>query len=101
MIPEKMMMLGKKSNSIRALFEYGKKRKAEIGKENVYDFSIGNPSIPAPAKVNETLIRMLNEKDSVALHGYTSNAGDTAVRSAIASNIKSASGSIPMRTTFT
>ncbi|MBQ1465745.1 MAG: pyridoxal phosphate-dependent aminotransferase [Eubacteriaceae bacterium] len=88
MISEKMMMLGKKSNSIRALFEYGKKRRAEIGDENVYDFSIGNPSVPSPAKVNETLIRMLTEKDSVALHGYTSNAGDTAVRSAIASNIQ-------------
>ena len=69
MINEKMRALGAKRSVIRELFEYGKKRKAEIGEENVYDFSLGNPSVPAPKEVNEALIKMLSEGDSVALHG--------------------------------
>ena len=57
-INEKMMGLGAKSSVIRELFEYGKKRKAEIGDDKVFDYSIGNPSVPAPAKVNETLVKI-------------------------------------------
>ena len=53
MISEKMMQLGKKSSIIREIFEYGKKRKMEIGAENVFDFSIGNPSVPAPKELSE------------------------------------------------
>jgi aspartate aminotransferase len=63
-INEKMMGLGAKSSVIRELFEYGKKRKAEIGDENVFDYSIGNPSVPAPAKVNETLVKIITETDT-------------------------------------
>ncbi len=81
---EKMKELGSKRSAIRELFEYGKKRKAEIGENRVFDFSIGNPSVPTPEKVRETLIRLLNEKDSVALHGYTSAQGDRNVRISIA-----------------
>ena len=55
MISEKMMGLGKKSSVIREIFEYGKKRKAEIGAENVYDFSLGNPSVPAPEEVTKIM----------------------------------------------
>ena len=55
MISEKMMNLGKKSSVIREIFEYGKKRKAEIGAENVFDFSLGNPSVPAPEEVTEIM----------------------------------------------
>lgn len=83
-INEKMMGLGAKSSVIRELFEYGKKRKAEIGDDKVFDYSIGNPSVPAPSKVGETLARLITESDPVKLHGYTSAAGDVGVRSAIA-----------------
>ena len=87
MINQKMRELGAKRSVIRELFEYGKKRKAEIGEENVYDFSLGNPSVPAPSQVNESLINMLCEENSVLLHGYTSAQGDAGVRTAIADYI--------------
>ncbi len=87
MLNEKMMELGKKSSVIREIFEYAKKRKAEIGEDKVFDFSIGNPSIPAPAKFTETLMRLVSEGDPVALHGYTSAQGDMGTRSAIAERI--------------
>ena len=83
-INEKMYALGAKSSIIREIFEYGKKRKAEIGEDNVYDFSLGNPSVPAPDEVNESLVKMLTDIDSVSLHGYTSAVGDNGVRAAIA-----------------
>ena len=54
-VSEKMYELGSKRYAIRELFEYGKKRAAEIGAENVYDFSLGNPTVPAPECVNETI----------------------------------------------
>jgi len=87
MINEKMMGLGKKRSVIREIFEYGNKRRQEIGKENVYDFSLGNPSIPAPEIVKETILSLITEKDPIALHGYTSAQGDLGVRTAIAENI--------------
>ncbi|MBQ6824930.1 MAG: pyridoxal phosphate-dependent aminotransferase [Clostridia bacterium] len=86
-ISQKMLGLGKKSSVIREIFEYSKKRKAEIGAENVYDFSIGNPSVPAPAIVNDTMMRLLSEGDPVVLHGYTAAAGDPAVRQKLADAI--------------
>ena len=55
MINQKNVELGRKRSSIRELFEYGKKRKAEIGEDKVFDFSIGNPSVPAPAEVQNAL----------------------------------------------
>ena len=76
MLNEKMVALGTQRSVIRELFEYGKQRAAEVGPENVFDFSIGNPSVPAPDRVNETAIKLLNEMDSVVLHGYTSAHGD-------------------------
>ena len=87
MINEKMMGLGKKRSVIREIFEYGNKRRAEIGAENVFDFSLGNPSIPAPKQVNEIMVKLLTEKDPVMLHGYTSAQGAPAVRQAIADDI--------------
>ncbi len=87
MISEKMLALGKKSSVIREIFEYSKKRKAEIGEDKVFDFSLGNPSIPAPECVNETIKKLINEKDSVLLHGYTSAPGDLEVRKTLAENI--------------
>ena len=87
-----MQMLGAKRSVIRELFEYGKKRKAEIGAENVFDFSLGNPSVPAPKEVNENLVKLINEESSIVLHGYTSAQGDAAVRAAIANYINETQG---------
>lgn len=78
---------GQVRSAIRELFEYGKKRKAEIGEENVFDFSLGNPSVPAPKEVEEELIRLIKSTDPVALHGYTSAQGDFSVRKKIADNL--------------
>lgn len=89
MINEKMASLGKKRSVIREIFEYAKLRRAEIGDENVFDFSIGNPSVPTPKAVTDTMERLINEKDPVALHGYTSAQGDLGVRQAIANHIES------------
>ena len=89
MLNEKMVALGTQRSVIRELFEYGKQRAAEVGPENVFDFSIGNPSVPAPDCVNETAIKLLNEMDSVVLHGYTSAQGDAGVRKMIADSINS------------
>ncbi len=92
MVNEKMRDLGARRSVIRELFEYGKKRKTEIGAENVFDFSIGNPSVPSPAAVNEVLMRLLTEKDPVSLHGYTSAQGDAGVRRAIADYVEKTHG---------
>ncbi len=92
MLNEKMLQLGTKSSVIREIFEYAKKRRAEIGDDKVFDFSIGNPSIPAPQSVTDAIERLCREKDPVALHGYTSAVGDLGVRTKIADYIKSQFG---------
>ena len=84
MVNERNIQLGKNRSTIRELFEYGKKRKAEIGEENVYDFSLGNPSVPAPEEVREALNEIVNTYDPVFLHGYTSAQGDYSVRATLA-----------------
>ena len=89
MLNERMVALGTQRSVIRELFEFGKIRAAEVGAENVFDFSIGNPSVPAPECVNETAIRFLQEMDPVVLHGYTSAQGDALVRKQIADNLNS------------
>ena len=87
MVSNEMYELGAKSSVIREIFEFGKKRAAEIGRENVYDFSLGNPSVPAPEKVNETIRRLTEEMSPCALHGYTSAVGDNETRQAIADEL--------------
>ncbi|MDE6850039.1 MAG: pyridoxal phosphate-dependent aminotransferase, partial [Clostridia bacterium] len=87
MINQTNVNYGKTRSVIRELFEYGKKRKAEIGEENVYDFSLGNPSVPAPDEVRNELVNLITGSDTVALHGYTSAQGDFSVRKAIADNL--------------
>lgn len=82
-----MLGLGSKRSIIREIFEYSKTRAKEIGAENVYDFSLGNPSVPAPMEVNDAIRELLATKDSVLLHGYTSAQGDAEVRTAIAKQI--------------
>lgn len=86
MINEKMYGLGDEPSVIRELFAYGLERKAEIGAENVFDYSIGNPSVPAPALVRETLEELLT-LDPVELHAYSPAAGLPPVRQAIADSI--------------
>lgn len=87
MLNERMVALGTQRSVIRELFEFGKIRAAEVGAENVFDFSIGNPSVPAPELVNETAIKLLQDMDPVVLHGYTSAQGDAIVRKQIADNL--------------
>ena len=82
-----MVGLGTQRSGIRELFEYGKKKAAEVGPENVFDFSIGNPSVPAPDSVNETSMKIIRETDPIILHGYTSAQGDPIVRQRIADSI--------------
>ena len=89
---KKMFGLGNKRSIIREIFEYSKTRAAEIGAENVYDFSLGNPSVPAPEEVNLAISELLREKDSVLLHGYTSAQGDLGVRKTISDNINARFG---------
>lgn len=84
MINEKMLKLGTKRSIIREIFEYGKQRKAEIGAENVYDFTLGNPSIPAPKEINDAVIKNLSRSDA---HGYTSAVGDNKLRENIANDL--------------
>ena len=84
---EKMKHLGQVRSVIRETFEYGLRRKAEIGEENVFDFSLGNPSVPGPKEVDEAIVNAVKETSSVALHGYTSAPGAAATKAAIAHDI--------------
>lgn len=82
-----MFGLGNKRSIIREIFEYSKMRGAEIGSDKVYDFSLGNPSVPAPVEVNETIAQLMATESSVLLHGYTSAQGDATVRKVISDRI--------------
>ena len=86
MVSERMKGLGSARSVIRELFEYGKLRAAQVGAENVYDFSIGNPSVPAPAAINEQAIRLLREQPDL-VHAYTSAQGDLAARQRLADSL--------------
>ena len=87
-----MAQLGNRPSVIREIFEYSNRRKTQIGADKVFDFSLGNPSIPAPQIVDDTIKRLIETVDSVVLHGYTSAQGDMSVRSQIAQNIKTRFG---------
>ncbi|MGN1002542.1 MAG: pyridoxal phosphate-dependent aminotransferase [Oscillospiraceae bacterium] len=91
MLPEKTLGWGKSRSCIRELFEYGCRRKAEIGEDKVFDFSLGNPSIPAPPCVNQAIAELI-QGDSVALHGYTSAPGLASLRAAIAGDMRARYG---------
>ena len=86
MVSERMLGLGTARSVIRELFEYGKQRAAIVGAENVYDFSLGNPSVPAPNAVNETAIRILKENPDI-IHCYTSAQGDAGARQRFADSL--------------
>ena len=85
---QRMFELGSKRSVIREIFEFGRKRKQEVGAENVYDFSLGNPSVNPPEQVENVLEELLKKEDPTALHGYTSAQGDLSVRTAICNYIK-------------
>ena len=88
MIAEKMQNMVKNSSAIRAMFEEGNRLAKIYGAENVFDFSLGNPNVPAPQAVKDAIIEILNEEDPVVLHGYTnSNAGYEDVREAVAASL--------------
>ncbi len=87
-----MYELGSHRSVIRDLFEFGKKRAAEVGADKVYDFSLGNPNVPAPDGVKAAAERLLAMPDNTVLHGYTSAQGDAEVRKAVADNINARFG---------
>lgn len=87
MINQKAYELGSNRSCIRELFEYGRARAAIVGAENVFDYSLGNPSIPAPKEVDDAIRQILLDTPSLAVHGYTSAVGDLATRQAIADDL--------------
>lgn len=87
MFNEEAYALGANRSCIRELFEYGRSRAAQVGAENVFDFSLGNPSIPAPAGVRDAIAQLLEDTDSLQLHGYTTAVGDLQTRQAIAHDL--------------
>lgn len=88
MIAKKMQSMVANSSAIRAMFEEGNRLAQIYGRENVFDFSLGNPNVPAPKEVKDAIIEILNEEDPVVLHGYTnSNAGYAEVRQAVADSL--------------
>ena len=92
MYNKRMQNLGSNRSVIRELFEYGKIMASKVGKENVFDFSIGNPNVPAPSSVKESLLKYIEYPDSTVIHGYTSAQGDASVRKTISDHIKDAFG---------
>ena len=87
MIAEKMKPFIRNNSAIRMMFEEGNRLKALYGPENVFDFSLGNPSVPAPECVKEAIIEIVNEEDPLVVHGYMSNAGFEDVRQTIAGSL--------------
>lgn len=83
-----MKELGTRRSTIRELFEYGKIMKEKVGAENVFDFSLGNPSTPPPSEVTDAMVKLINQTDPCTLHGYSSAQGDKGVREKIARDLK-------------
>ena len=87
MLNENAYALGANRSCIRDLFEYGCQRAAVVGRENVFDYSLGNPSIPSPPEVDQAVRDILSDTDSLLIHGYTSAVGDYAARKAISDDL--------------
>lgn len=92
MINPNAYALGANRSCIRDLFEYGRQRAAIVGEEHVYDFSLGNPSIPSPMEVDEAIRAVLSDTDSLKIHGYTTAVGDYETRKAISDDLNSRYG---------
>ncbi|MGN0673470.1 MAG: pyridoxal phosphate-dependent aminotransferase, partial [Anaerovoracaceae bacterium] len=88
MVNQKYYGYGTAPSIIRELFAYGLAQAKVVGKDKVYDYSLGNPSIPAPKKVEETIKKLLAEEDSIVLHGYSMAPGFESTREAIAANLR-------------
>ena len=88
MVSEKMYELGTKKSTIRTIFEYGQKRTAEVGAENVFDFSLGNPSVPTPDFIRDAAVDILTHSDPMEVHGYTIAPGKPQVREILAADLK-------------
>lgn len=86
--------LGSVRSYIREVFEYGRQQAKIVGEENVFDYSLGNPSIPAPEQVNESIINTLKTESSIKVHGYTSGPGDDCIREAVAKNLTERFGKV-------
>ena len=87
MVAEKMVELGTKKSTIRTIFEFGQKRAHEVGRENIFDFSLGNPNIPAPPFIKQAILDILDECEPMEIHGYTVAPGDPGVRAALSKSI--------------
>lgn len=92
MFNQKSYILGSKRSPIRELFEYGRQRIAEVGKDSVCDFSLGNPSVPTPKELDDALVYEIRNDESLYVHGYTSAAGCDEIRQAIASSLSKTYG---------
>ena len=88
MVSEEMYVLGTKKSTIRTIFEFGQKRAAEVGAENVFDFSLGNPNVPAPDFIRDAAVDILMHGDPTEVHGYTIAPGKSAVREALAADLR-------------
>ena len=88
MVSEEMYVLGTKKSTIRTIFEFGQKRAAEVGAENVFDFSLGNPNVPAPEFIRDAAVDILMHGDPTEVHGYTIAPGKPAVREVLAADLK-------------
>ena len=87
MVSEEMYVLGTKKSTIRTIFEFGQKRAAEVGAENVFDFSLGNPNVPAPDFIRDAAVDILMHGDPTEVHGYTIAPGKPAVREVLAADL--------------
>ena len=87
MISKKMTPMIQNNSAIRMMFEEGNRLARLYGRENVFDFSLGNPSVPAPGEVKEAILDILEQEDSLFVHGYMSNAGYEDVREAVAASL--------------
>ena len=92
MVSAKMYELGTKKSTIRTIFEFGRKRAAEVGDENIFDFSLGNPNVPTPEFVRDAAIEILKTYEPSAVHGYTVAPGNPNVRETLAQSINARFG---------
>lgn len=87
MVSEKMYELGSKKSTIRSIFEYGRERAKIVGEDKIFDFSLGNPNVPAPEYIKKAIIDILNTEDPCSVHGYTIAPGDLEARELIAQSL--------------
>ena len=92
MVSAKMYELGTKKSTIRTIFEFGRKRAAEVGEENIFDFSLGNPNVPTPDFVRDAAIEILQTYEPAQIHGYTVAPGNPNVRETLAQSINARFG---------